>query len=238
MLRYAVGRSGGLTYHFTALRHARMRWAPFRARVRNFLAQTWNPLERELIVVGASAGWTLPLDWLATFERVIVVEPDPIARLILARRFDRECLEFDHSPERLPWFASGADRAHPLATLLASNPRAAVLFTNVLGQLGVLLEGESPDGCRELFLGALAQRNWASYHDVLSTSAPFRNPWPENAPPDHELETLARHFLLGDAEIVDHETLWLGNDSAVEFAPWALSPGKNHLIGFVSPKKP
>ncbi|MES2962767.1 MAG: hypothetical protein V4760_02680 [Bdellovibrionota bacterium] len=243
MLRHAVGLSGGLSYHFKALRHANTRWEPFRACVRDFLEKKWAPSQRELVIVGPSAGWTLPLDWLARFDHVVAVEPDPIAALLLTLRFPRgsTTLEIDSSPERLPWF--NADRARALPALLEAHPRAAILFANVMGQIPLLVGEKFEDdaSCRRLFLEALEGREWASYHDVLSTGAAFRNPFPV-ATPALELESIAHHYFLGDlqgdAAVVDHETLWLSENRNTSFAPWAFEPGRNHLIAFVSPKKP
>lgn len=238
MLRYAVGRSGGLSYHLKALRRADGAWRPFRASVRGFLESTWAPPEKDLIVFGPSAAWTLPLDWLARFDRVIAVEPDPLARLLLARRLpDR--LEFDSSPARLPWFAVGK-REEGLREILARSPGAAVLFSNVLGQVRTLatLDDDVDRECRRLFSKALEGRNWASYHDVLSSTAGFKSPFPEFPPKRISAEDLARHYFSETDEIADHDTLWLSEDRRLDFAPWALQAGANHLIGFVSPKAP
>jgi hypothetical protein len=244
MLRYAVGPSGGLTYHLKALRHQNGRWKPFRARVRDFLMNTWAPTEKELIVFGPSAGWTLPVDWLARFERVVFVEPDPVARFLLKRKFPRAGIE--SSVEYLPWFDEGSRNfkgRSRFADLVARNPNSAILFANVLGQIKLLktVDENVDRDCRREFSAALLGRNWASYHDVLSSKAPLKSPFPSSPPRERDLDSLARHYFETDnrrQELVDHETLWIDDGRTFEFAPWTLDSSSNHLIGFVSPKKP
>lgn len=240
MLRFAVGRSGGITYHLKGYRYADSRWLPFRSRVREFLATTWAPTEPELVIFGPSAGWTLPFDWLSRFEKIVAVEPDPVARWLFARDFPHAKLEFETSPKHLPWFSEPDRAERALADFLELHPRAAVLFANVIGQVGGLLELDESrkDRAREIFAANLLRRNWASFHDVLSSSAEFKRPWPEAKPKDFDVESLARHFYSGSAMVVDHETTWLStlHDRETDFAGWKLSPQQNHLIGFVSGK--
>src|SRR5215216_4794788 len=70
--------SGGLVYHARALRHRSGLWAPFRRAVDEWLAEALPPAD-ELILVGPSAGHCLPLERLARFRRLLVLEPDPVA---------------------------------------------------------------------------------------------------------------------------------------------------------------
>lgn len=257
-LRFAVGPSGGLAYHLKALRRADHAWQPFRARVRHFLAESWAPPEKEIIVFGPSAGWTLPFDWLAHFERVLFIEPDPLARFLLKRKFPRA--SFDSSSDYLPWLAKPDARGARLRELLARHPNAALLFANVLGQLKLLMpkkeraDAALEEECRRLFLDGLRGRTWASYHDVLSSKSPFTIPFPSAPPLQRDLESIARHYFSqkgGVVAIVDHDTIWLEGHSErgerpSEFAAWTLDAASNHLIGFVagpgsgpsSPKKP
>ena len=50
--------SGGLVYHLRALRH-RHGWQPYADRLAGWL-QAWSPPCRSLVLIGPSAGWTLP----------------------------------------------------------------------------------------------------------------------------------------------------------------------------------
>ena len=69
--------SGGVLYHWRALRSAR-RWAPFRDAVATWL-NAWAPVQTELVLIGPSAGHTLPTAWLKRFEHIHAYDLDPLA---------------------------------------------------------------------------------------------------------------------------------------------------------------
>ena len=210
--------SGGLVYHLRALRHRHGRWAPFHRVLAGWLAG-WQPGRRELVIVGPSAGYGLPTGFLARFGRVTALEPDPLARWLLARRPDAGRLGFD----RLDCLA-GTDG---LARLAAAHPQAAILFSNVLGQL------PAPGGdWRPLLARHLAGHAWASYHDVISTAA---RPKPGGEPAiitsDQDLETtLARFWPGGTIELNDHETFRLAGDRPHHYAVWQIARRRWHLV--------
>lgn len=84
------------------------------------------------------------------FERVTALEPDPLARWLLARRPDAGRL----SVSRLDCLTT----PDGLAQLAAAHPHAAVLFSNVLGQVAApQTTGAS------LIAQHLAGHAWASY---------------------------------------------------------------------------
>lgn len=248
--------SGGLSYHYLALRFSRTLWRPFRGDVARWLAE-WAPRSRELVIFGSSAGYSLPAGFLARFERVIIVEPDPLARLLLRRRFPRARFEFSSRfsggrdllapiPESEP--GSTAKKAvEKLKTFLGEYPNAAVLFANVIGQLPL----EFPHLSDELFAShlvairaAVQGRPWASYHDLLSTWARPRSFEPFELPAGPlDVELFARAHLepaptAGRAsrlnvEITDHQTHAFSVGEPTGCAWWELAPGRYHLIGFV-----
>ena len=249
MLKFALGPTGGLTYHLIALQ-SQKRWASFKSEVRSFLLERWNPTEPDLILIGPSAGWTLPLDWLSQFKNVVVVEPDPLARVILKRRCVQSSqLSFDKRFDRLPWLVSTQDRSEPLRALLDAHPRAAVLFSNVLGQMPLLLPTDFSEAqhqeCRDAFLMALKNRNWASYHDVISgdVSGELKNQLQlsSKANGNNEFKNvadLAHRFFTQATEVVDHETMWLSQDVEVQYHVWPLTKKRIHVIGFMAPNSP
>lgn len=175
---HLLAPSGGLVYHLRALRHRHGLWAPFQRVVADWLAG-WQPGRRELVIVGPSAGYALPAGFLRRFERVTALEPDPLARWLLAHRPDAGRLGFS----RLNCLAT----PDGLARLAAAHPEAAILFSNVLGQLAAPAED-----WRRLIARHLSGHAWASYHDVISTTAPpearqragphHRRPKPGNHP--------------------------------------------------------
>jgi hypothetical protein len=159
--------SGGLYYHGKAFLNAR-RWDPFREQVNGWL-ETWPcPKERGLLLIGPSAGYSLPTDWIRSFTSIDAFDRDPLARVMfhfrhqVPARFHRVNLFWRKRKLSL----------EPIKEILTLHPRANILFCNVLGQ--VLKEGRATE---EEWLEFLKQlrlllrgRSWASYHDVLSVS--------------------------------------------------------------------
>lgn len=211
--------SGGLAYHLRALRHGHTLWRPYRRAVAAWLAD-WRPAASHLLLVGPSGGYSLTPAFLARFPRVTAVEPDPLARFILARRF---------AGLGLDWQAPGPG----LLDAVLAHPDAAVLFCNLLGQDWRGTEGmEDRHGVLAGLPRALAGRPWASYHDIVSTAVPPRFAGPaEDASGD--LETLlARFWPGGELPLVDHGTHALGAGRPGRYVVWALTPGSHHLVGW------
>jgi hypothetical protein len=205
--------SGGLLYHLRAWRHGDRLWTDFRAQVAAWL-RAWQPRTETLILVGPSAGYTLPPDFLAAFHRIIALEPEPLARWLLRRRFPDARIEF------------GPALRHPAE--LADHTDGAVLFCNLLGQDWTDLPAET---WRPELARALAGRSWASYHDLATTTRP----------PDHHATVelaraqpldaiLARFWRSGVLEIEDHERQGLFPDLPRAYTIWHLRPGSHHLV--------
>ena len=232
-MRFLFSSTGGLVYHLIAWRRAGTTWAPFRARVRVWLSDWREGLEqetprdrvdgsasRDLIVFGPSAGWTLPLDLLVRFSRVLFVEPDPVARFLLRRRLPKDVrAEFISRADLLPWTAR---RPGVFSEFIAKHPGAAILFSNVLGQIPLIAKRPGTRMNSE-FLSALEARAWASYHDLFSGSADGAELTASRDP--------AEVFKSGD--VVDHETAWL-SDKSSQLALWPLTENNLHIIEFVS----
>src|SRR6185312_7176871 len=68
-----------------ALRYKKL-WQPFCDQVERWLDE-WNPSAARLVLVGPSAGYTLPREFLRRFSQLIVIEPDPSAFMIFQSRF-------------------------------------------------------------------------------------------------------------------------------------------------------
>lgn len=212
-----LSRSGGLIYHLRANRHRGELWRPFRAAVAGWLAD-WSPRSRQLVIVGPSGGYTLPAQFLARFDHIVALEPDPVARWMLTRRFHRLPIRFDE----LDCFAD----AEGPARLAAAFPAAAILYSNVIGQLTDSLDAAWLPALR----AAMARREWASYHDVVSTGhAPARSA-PFDAQPEASLEeVLAAFWEGGELTLTDHGTFGLAGHAG-RYAMWALTPQRHHLI--------
>lgn len=247
-LKRALPPSGGILYHYLALRFSRSLWRPFLNTVAQWLG-SWNPQADELIIFGSSAGYSLPSEFLHRFRRVICVEPDPLARFLFQKRFRGLAIEF--APERallapltdLPTGSSAKRAVERLQEFLARYPDAAVLFANVLGQLPL----EFPHLSDEIFAShliairaAVKGRTWASYHDILSTWAHPTNLQPFALPAGpFDPEEFAKLNLQPPAtkdirlEVTDHQTSALSAGEPMQCTWWQIAPGRYHLIGFL-----
>ena len=212
--------SGGLTYQLRALRYRRSLWAGFHAAVAGWLSD-WQPDGSTLVIVGPNAGHALPPGFLERFEQVVALEPDPIARHLLARRPDARRLRFD----KLDCLST----PDGLALLAARFPDAAFLFSNVLGQVA------APGGSWTALLSRhLQARHWASYHDVISTTRVPDHRAPLRSATAPSLETLLAHFWTrGEIAVTDHETLHLGGRGPFSYALWPITPARWQVVEWV-----
>jgi hypothetical protein len=215
--------SGGLFYHLRAWRWQSTRWLAFHSEVARWL-DAWQPEAAHLVLIGPSGGYALNARFLARFSRITVLEPDTLARHLLRKRFTD--FEFE--------FADSAWLAQPDGggVLAQRYPDAAFLFCNLLGQK---LVGQGAAHDRQVWLTrlqtALQGREWASWHDLASTT---RRPscfvqltLPKSEPLD---DLLARFWLGGELEIHDHECAGMLPQSPRQYTLWQLAPSCFHLV--------
>ncbi|MGB0127824.1 MAG: hypothetical protein WBP72_09305 [Rhodocyclaceae bacterium] len=214
---YLFHPSGGLGYHLRAWRHENGLWRGFRQTVAGWLAD-WAPPARHLVLVGPSAGYALNGAFLARFPRITAHEPDPLARWLFGRRFPG-------TP--IAWAGALDDPAQ----LPQRYPDAAYLFCNLLGQ--TLLDGQT--GWAAALAGALAERPWASYHEIVSTRRRPDRLEPIEMDRLVPLEDLlARFWHGGELEIVDHGTHGLCPDAPRRYGIWPLVAEQYHLVEWVA----
>jgi len=180
--------SGGLVWHWHAWRHQHA-WQESINQVGQWLEETPTP-SKELVLIGASAGWMMPSAWLQRFEKVTTFDIDFFAAPLFRRR---------HGPALK---ASGtqlrchtADALTHLQPLLRAHNHASILFDNVLGQ--VRFHHPSVDEASqriEAITKALRGRSWGS-------SQPMSNP---PAPKTENLANTAPFFRRQP-----HENSWL-----------------------------
>ena len=234
--------AGGLRYHLRAARYSRKLWQPFRWAIGEWLLD-WQPPEKTLVLVGPSAGYNLQPFLFERFERVVALEPDPVARFLFKRRLAAAPLE--KRPE-LEMIAEDHLLHHPerLQALLRER-QACVLFSNVIGQLSVLLgtnhaEDEVFAKVRAAVAALLPEHSWASFHDRFSGSL---RPTLEGT---LRSDTRASDTELLDAlyggsgndepnvkpsELIDHLTQgFFPEELAHAYFCWELEPGVFHVI--------
>ena len=163
----------------------------------------WTPSARELILIGPSAGHTLTSEFLKRFDVIHGYDLDRLAPTLFRLRHRGVRTRFRRSNV---FWEKGALSIAPIERILARHPHAAVLFSNVVGQ--VLLEGRASEVEWYAYLKTLRarldQREWASYHDLYT----------------HE-----------NGEIIDHLTsgAWTLGLPRRRFE-WALTSASRHVI--------
>lgn len=240
--------TGGLRWHGRALL-ARRRWRETTSQIAAWLATT-RPASRHLLLIGGSAGWMMSGAWLQRFERIDVVDLDPLAPLLFrlnhggALRASATQLKFHR-----------ADAMAGLSALLVAYPDATVFFDNVLGQHRFRMEDDLARAEAELraVAGLLRGRDWGSVHDLFS--GPLINPVSPHQPalnvaamqsPTGLLaaglqgDPLHRHLLAQ----VDAKGPWMDHltsavfpvGTAMSLISWPFSPVYTHWLqaGWVS----
>ena len=210
--------AGGLIYHWRALMHGKA-WEDYRKNVLAFLKE-WNPPREELILVGPSAGYSLDTHWLSSFDYLLGVEIDPLARWNFGRRHDVD----------VDWIAGAiAPDLNGIERILTQYPESPVLFCNILGQVPSLFpQMEDVPDFHNRLLELLDGRMWASYHDRLSgqfTRPPRSRHFPSSLP----IEDVVQAWKLSGT-ILDHQTGTLGEGRECWVWPWEIRPGYTHLI--------
>jgi hypothetical protein len=238
--------SGGLVYHARAWRLAGTLWLPFREAIAEWLARQLpvdceRERDQELVLVGPSAGHCLPLQHLAQFRRVLLLEPDPVARWLLTRRLRAHqpqiVIESEPRDELLAPLLTGAPG---LEQVLERRPRAALLFCNVLGQLHFGLDDAQQarfeQAFRERVVPQLAGRDWASFHDRWSLDWEAQQPLPGSVglaarPTDDELAQRCFGAEGPPVEVLDHGTAQLfPAELPRRYLPWRITDSALHVV--------
>jgi hypothetical protein len=229
--------SGGLVYHWRALRFREGLWAEFRHGIAVWLARRLPPSD-ELVLVGPSAGHCLPLAQLARFRRLLVLEPDPLARRWLRYGLgERPRVVVEPRDLLVAPLLSGAAG---LDAVLERRPHAAVLFCNVLGQLHFEMSDEQQrawqDAFRRRIVPLLEGRAWASFHDRWSLDSGSDQARPAarafaGRPSDDELAA-AWFGPTGPAKtVLDHDTSRLFPEALPRrYFSWQITPQALHVV--------
>lgn len=230
-------QTGGLVYHLRASRQRERLWLSFRRAVEAWLIEALPPAD-ELILVGPSAGHCLPIEHLARFRRILLLEPDGLARFLFGRRVSGPLITQRSDDQLLRPLLEGREG---LDQLLRERPGASLLFCNLLGQLQLgLSEEEHAAWCsafRRRILPELAGRRWASFHDRWSMDRRVSEPaLPvelrfEPAPSDDELGTALFGAAGAPVEVLDHGTSGLFPEAAARrYFTWQLTPTALHVV--------
>lgn len=233
--------AGGLRYHVRGYRLSETLWAPFRFALAEWL-YGWAPPEKKLVIVGPSAGWCVQPFFFERFEEVLCLEPDPVAHFLFRRRLEKAPLD---ARPRLRFDSQDRLLSDPgaLSRLLDAEGDAAVLFSNVLGQVRVLLGATAYDDARlsnvrTAVKQAIQGRSWASFHDRVSGALEPALDGRYDAERRLSDEELRDHFYAtatpdGSAPppLLDHLTGgFFPAERPHSYLTWPLLPGLYHLI--------
>jgi hypothetical protein len=229
----ALTSTGGLSYHYLALKYARSRWSQHRDQLERHLSE-WPHFCYDLILIGPSGGYSLPVGFLKSFRHIYVYDPDPIAKRIFAWRFQNVPHTWSHSPIL---FTPGLDSKVGLDALKAHHPHAALLFCNILGQWPLLNSQLQPEETNEFAL-TLTQTfpgaRWASYHDIFSGQVPLRMKVPSNVKIQNQTDIENFWRDVDGKNVVDHLTFGVfSNNRPTSHWSWSLMPRQLHLIEWV-----
>lgn len=214
--------SGGLVWHWHAWTHQRA-WQETKRQLGQWLEDTPTP-SKELLLIGASAGWMMPSAWLQRFDKVTTFDIDLFAAPLFRRRHGAA---LQAAGTQLHCHTS--DALTHLQPLLRAHKRAAVLFDNVLGQVRFHHPTVDEASQRIDFITkALRGRSWGSIHDAYSGKvAPTPGPF---APPSR-LETVQTSHHASDSER-------MSNPDFAEFGKQLQPQGEwlDHLTANVFPE--
>ena len=225
-----VGQTGGLGWHLKAWRYRQRLWAGYLEQTHAFL-KDWSEQSLEpagvkrLIIVGASAGWSLPASWVQSFDELVLIDPDPVAPWLFSRNHSKP------AGQHREWIRK--DFRQVLPGLLASPKPTAVLFNNLLGQLRLTSKDlEATEAQLGDLKTQLAGVHWASFHDRLSgdwdTAQQSAGTMVAEGFVDNAF--LTKTYAKG-GEWLDHLTAdVLPQTSRRWIYPWRITPDRLHVV--------
>jgi hypothetical protein len=190
------------------------------------------------VLVGPSAAYCIDDAFFTRWRRMTILEPDPIARLLLGRRLARLGAPSPRYVIRDALFEPLLDGRPGLDAILREEPRASVLFANLLGQLPFLVPesrtGAWHDAWAARVLPELVARPWASFHDRLSTNVRPTATGPVTfveRPSDEALAAKLFDGARGRLELHEHLDGPLFSPSIPHtYFHWELEPGVHQVI--------
>jgi hypothetical protein len=225
------GPSGGLVWHARAIRY-RAHWRGFLDALDRWLAG-WVPGHKDLILVGPSAGWCLPDRFLSRFDRIRVIDLDPLAH---AGFILNHGSALRRARVNLIW-----ERGDFWSRLHAGNlseAGTAILFCNLLGQHA--LHRRDPATARYELEGLSARLHgidWATFHDRLSATWHPGFACPDAFTTEEPIDNLTLASRTPACRSwSDHLTEGLMPGCRTRwFLPWMLHPLRFHWVeaGFV-----
>jgi hypothetical protein len=254
----SFNQAGGAFYHWSAFRYGKKLWFPFHQEVKHWLLQLEKALlsqsfmgqkNRRLLIIGASGGYALPESFLINFEKITIIDPDPLAEWIFRKRFSslKQIIEW----RKEDWICPEKKKFDPQLTLRSFDfyPDEFILFSNFLGQLPVLyrdaIQTDSFEEWRVEIARYLEKRSWASFHEIYSGAIKpeallrsGRFVFDEEISQQELIQRCylaSKKSLTNPVELFDHEmeifsSLLQRNSFQRSYWTWERVPGYYHLV--------
>jgi len=221
--------SGGVIYHWRALRNQYDLWHPHVKQTRAFIEE-WNPQSKSLTLIGPSGGYSLPKAWIKKFDSITAYEPDWLARKIFEIRMG-------FKPN---WITEPFDFEKLKNGELTIPKSSAILFSNLLGQIN--FDESAGLLAQEELLKLANTHEFASYHDILSGDH-FRFEWSSPIDGDqalrvkYEMEALDP-FIAPDEGLTEldlhvHPAAYLFQDPEpfrYQYWEWQITKSQTQII--------
>jgi len=235
--------AGGLPYHALARRYRHLLWQDYAKQVEQSLL-LWAPAGDELVVVGPSGGWLLPQSLLQRYVRVTAIEPDPLARWLLRRRFPGLAWSFDVHDYFTPY--GDCPWREGLHRLAAQYPHQPIYFAEFLGQFmglypnavarevgDAVVEAPAFAAWKHEFWQVFCHRPVFSSHDRLVARQPPHT-FCLQLPTEYSAAELAAQLWHPDAAVADPQSGGLFPGLPRRVAVWQRRPGYWHAMELVS----
>jgi len=236
--------TGGLFWHWQAWR-SQAAWKPTVDSLETWLKlQTKDQTSDSLVIIGASAGWMMPMGWLCQFKEVHTFDIDPLAAPLFRWRHGQQLLR---NGTTLTCHTRNA--LSDLPSLLQEHPHACLFFDNVLGQLRFTeYEVQTAEYNIAQIMKCLKGREWGSVHDRMS--GPVKDVWKLGTDANGVRPEATGHLdknddtqkwlsrLNAQSPWLDHLTENVFNkQTAVYNLAWAFKPNYWHWLqaGWVKP---
>lgn len=232
-----MNQTGGIFYHYLALRNSLKYWRPYQAAIDSFLHSfDWSDQEINYWI-GTSGGYSLPKSLVRDrLSRDYFCDPEFLAEMMFSYR---------HGKARNWVTNTGFDFSIPQESAVAKLAKDAkskgvtrLIFCNILGQLSLLNKKLAPSywesvlsDIKDLELPVISYHDYFTFHakakllDILQNVEP-----PKGELQEKDINQFLQEALsTGELGVVDHQTKALAKYSRAR-AWWRKDKTTLHLI--------
>ncbi len=160
--------TGGVLYHYLALKHRNHLWNPFKSSLSRFI-NGLSTDSNKLVLIGPSGGYCLPQKFITKLNKIEAFDPDLLAKIIFNSR---------HSPINIKWHSRDClvnDQSSNFQILNQFKPSHIILLSNIYGQMRCLFKSERLyNSWKVNFLNLIKGFEFISYHDIYSFKSTFK----------------------------------------------------------------